>query len=68
MKQYILQEDYRGYTAQSIFYGPYPVTGGGNGYFTKENIPGPEGGTNCLFSSFVESSTLFKEISNAPLV
>lgn len=65
MKQYQLLQDYRGIPKDTMFFGEFPITGGGTGYFQKEDIPKTEeGGTNALFSSFVENSTLFQLIEN----
>jgi hypothetical protein len=67
MKQYILQEEYRGIPQGTELFGPYLITGGGQGYFEKENIPaGPEGGTQCIFESAILSNPLiFKEVVNS---
>ena len=64
MKQYQLLQDYRGIPANTLLFGPYPITGGGTGYFQQKDIPTTDqGGTQCLFASFVEQSSIFKLVT-----
>lgn len=64
MKKYIVQEPYRGIPQGTELVGPLPVIGGGTGFFPSDNLPGPEGGSNCIFSSAILSNPLiFKEIT-----
>ena len=65
MTQYTLTQDYNGYKANTVFQGPYPIKGQSSKcYVPLDQIPGPDGAEMCLFSSFVESSTLFKLVTN----
>lgn len=65
MKQYQLLQDYRGIPKDTVLYGPAQITGGGLGFFKKEDLPTTdEGGTNCIFASAIESNpTIFKNIT-----
>jgi hypothetical protein len=66
MKQYLLQSDYNGYPANTVFQGPYQAKSQGNKLYCPINaLPGPEGTDMGLFASFVEGSDLFKETTQS---
>jgi hypothetical protein len=62
MKQFTLLENYNGYSANTVFQGPYPARSQANKIYCPMNaLPGPEGTDMGVFASYVESSPIFKE-------